>query len=103
MSTVETARLEWAEGHRRFLETAAEPGLGRPSHEECQIVIAELRRTVGSTYSLDELSEAYQGAEIWAQRSLAEHATSPTWPRRVTNVVDAAFHVYSRGALDFAP
>lgn len=103
MSIIESARRDWAEGHRRFLEAAAEPGVSAPSHQELQLILQELRRTVGSSFTMDELGEAYTGAEVWAQRALAERATSPNWPRRLTCVVDAAFHAFSRGAADYAP
>jgi hypothetical protein len=32
-----------------------------------------------------------------------ERAPGPGWPRTLSLVQDAAFHVYQRGAVDYAP
>ena len=103
MTIVESARRDWAEGHRRFLELAAEPAGAAAGQQELRIVLEELRRAVGTTFSLDQLSEVYLGAEAWAQSALAERATSPSWPRRLSAVVDAAFYHHSRSAVDYTP
>jgi hypothetical protein len=55
------------------------------------------------TFTLDELAAAYAGADRWVQETLAERDTAPGWPTRLTTVQDAAFHVYSRGAVDYRP
>lgn len=103
MTTVENARREWEDGYRRHLEAVEDPAVAAVAGQEVQLLLDELRRQVGSTYSLDELGDAYALAELWAQTALAERATSPMWPRRLADDLDAAFHLYSRGALDYAP
>jgi len=103
MTIVESARRDWADGHRRFLELAEEPAAAAASEQELRVVLDELRRRVGSTFGLDDLSEAYLGAERWAQRALAERATAATWPRRLSAVTDAAFYLHSRSAVDYTP
>ncbi|MGB2875162.1 MAG: hypothetical protein WBB76_06770 [Gaiellaceae bacterium] len=103
LPTLETTRHEWEEGHRR-LEAAARD---RPRYErllaELEIVLAELRRRIGQTFTLDELASAYEGADRWVQEVLAEREPAPGWPARSTTVQDAAFYVYSRGAVDYRP
>jgi hypothetical protein len=37
------------------------------------------------------------------QEELAEREPGAGWPARLTIVQDAAFHRYSRGALDYRP
>jgi hypothetical protein len=69
---------------------------------QLQAITTELRRRVGGTYTLRELVEAYAGAEHWARDVLSEQST-PGWPRTLTLVEGAAFHLYSRGAVDYAP
>jgi len=103
MTTVENVRREWDEGYRRHLEAAEDPMVAAASSQEVQLLLDELRRQVGSAYSLNELAEAYTVSELWAQTALAEGAASPTWPRRLADDVDTAFHLYSRGAYDYAP
>ena len=63
----------------------------------------ELRRRIGGTFTLTELGAAYVSAEAWARLVVAERAPSPGWPKTLTVVIDAAFHLYSRGALDYEP
>ena len=102
-STLETTRREWEEGNRR-LEAAASD---RPRYErllaELELVLDELRKRVGQTYTLGELATAYGDADRWVQEELAESESGPGWPARLTIVQDAAFHRYSRGAVDYRP
>ena len=61
----------------------------------------ELRRRVGQTYSLAELTEAYRDAERWAREAVEERAPSAGWPRDLALVLAAAFYAYQRGATDY--
>jgi hypothetical protein len=97
---VKLARSEWAEGSRRFDEAVK---ADRRLLDASDVVIDELRRRVGQTFTLEELAEAYNTAERWAYAAVADHAAFPGWPRRLTDVLDAAFHLYARGATDYAP
>ena len=92
---VESARREWAEGHRRLLDERL--------LAQVDVVAAELRRRVGGTFTLRELAEAYAGAERWSRAVVAEHAPAPGWPRTLSLVEAAAFHQYARGAQDYEP
>ena len=56
-------------------------------------VIDELRRRVGQTFTLEELAQAYDAAEHWARTAIADRAAFPGWPRSLTDVLDAAFHL----------
>ena len=103
MSIVESARSDWNDGYRRFLEVAAEPATADLRHRELEVVTDELRRRIGGTFTLDELGGAYVSAEAWASLAIAERAPSPGWPKTLTVVIDAAFHLYSRAALDYEP
>jgi hypothetical protein len=97
---VKLARSEWAEGSRRFDEAVK---ADRRLLDASDVVIDELRRRVGQTFTLEELAEAYNTAERWAYAAVADHAAFPGWPRRLTDVLDAAFHLYALGATDYAP
>jgi hypothetical protein len=97
---VRLARSQWAEGSRRFDEAVrADSRLLDAS----DAVSDELRRRVGQTFTLEELAAAYDTAEQWAYAAVADHAAFPGWPRRLVDVLDAAFHFYARGATDYAP
>jgi hypothetical protein len=103
MSMVESARRDWHEGYRRFLEAAAEPAAANARHKELEVVTDELRRRVGGTFTIAELGEAYRGAEAWSRNAVEERAYTPGWPRTLAITIDAAFHLYSRGAIDYSP
>ena len=38
-----------------------------------------------------------------AKHAVSERAPTPGWPRTLAIVQDAAFHLYQRGAVDYAP
>jgi|SRR5687768_9756712 hypothetical protein len=97
---VELARSQWEEGSRRFDEAVK---LDRRLLDAVDAVLDDLRRRVGQTFTLEELAAAYDAAEHWAHAAVADRAAFPGWPRRLTDVLDAAFHLYARGATDYAP
>ena len=101
-SAVETARQEWQEGHRRFREELRDPRRGQWLLAQLEHITAELRKRIGTTFTLAELTDAYAGMEDWAREALAESG-APGWPRDVTLVSDEAFHLYARGATDYRP
>jgi hypothetical protein len=101
-STLEATRREWEEGNRRLEAAASDRQLYERLLAEVDVVVDQLRRRVGQTFTLDELAAAYTAADRWVQEALDEEA-SAGWPARSATVQDAAFHVYSRGAIDYRP
>ena len=103
MSAVEVARQEWQEESRR-LEAAREDGRRyRQLLDLLELVLDELRKRMGQTYTLAELVAAYAESERWAREVLEERATASGWPRDLTVVLGAAFDAYQRGAIDYEP
>jgi len=103
VSRVEVARQEWEEGSRR-LETLREDRRRYGQLLELlELVLDELRRRIGQTYTLGELVAAYGESERWAREALEARAATPGWPRDLTLVVAAAFDAYQRGAIDYEP
>lgn len=100
---VESARREWQDGHRRLLEVARDGAARERLLEQVDAVAAELRRRVGGTFSTRELAAAYADAERWTRAVVAERAAAPGWPRTLSLVEAAAFHLYARGAQDYEP
>jgi hypothetical protein len=98
------ARRQWEEGTQRFEEESQRDPRGQELLlHALEEVLGELRKRVGQTFSFDELADAYAGAEQWVREAMEERAPFPGWPRSVTMVQDAAFHLYSRGATDYTP
>jgi hypothetical protein len=102
-TAVEIARQQWAEGYRR-LEAEREHAVryGR-LHAQLDAVTEQLRRRLGSVFTLEELACEYQRAEAWAQEAIAELPPVEQWPPGLTTATDAAFHLYARGARDYEP
>jgi hypothetical protein len=100
---VAIARSEWEDGYVRLLEEARDPLRAEALHAQVGAVTAELRRRVGATFTLRELAAAYSGSERWAREAVSDAAPSSGWPRTLSLVEAAAFHLYARGAVDYTP
>src|SRR5262249_19460437 len=103
LSSLEATRREWEDGYRRLEAAAPEPCRYALLLDEVELVLDGLRRHVGQTFTLDELAGAYAEADRWIQELLDEREAAAGRPARMTIVQDAAFHLYSRGAVDYRP
>ena len=104
MSTaLELARQEWAEGHRRIECERANAARYRQLHTQVDAVVEQLRRRLGTVFTLNELFAEYRRAESWAGNALADLPPSALWLSGMTAATDAAFHFYARGAQDYRP
>lgn len=100
---VDSARRDWADGWRRLQEESREPAAADLLRQQLEVVTDELRKRVGGTFTLAELAGAYADADRWARAAVADEAPAPGWPRLLSVVQDAAFHLYARGAVDYEP
>jgi len=100
---VESARGDWEDGYRRLVAATNDPAGGDRLHTQVDAIVAELRKRVGTTFTLAELVDAYAGSDAWLRETVDERAPVPDWPRTVTVAGDAAFHLYARGAVDYEP
>lgn len=98
----DSARRDWEQGYRALL-AAPEGSASDRLHDQVDVVTGELRKRVGSTFTLAELARVYAGSERWLREVIAENGATPGWPRTATLAGDAAFHLYARGAQDYAP
>jgi hypothetical protein len=103
MTTAASARHDWEQGHRAFLADATEPAVSERLHAQLDVVTDEIRRRVGGTFTLGELVELYGGSDRWAREALRERVPRSGWELTLSDVLDAAFHLYSRGAQDYVP
>jgi hypothetical protein len=102
-AAVESARREWADGHRRLLDEARERVARERLYAQVDAVVDELRRRVGAVFTLAELAREYGRAEEWSRQVVEERAPAPGWPRTLSFVEATAFHLYARGAVDYEP
>jgi hypothetical protein len=94
--SVENALFQWEEGERRVRDA---PDADRARLERARgAVLDELRRRLGSSFTVAELASAYGNGVDWA----ADLAGAQGVGGDAAWVVDAAFSRYAREAVDFA-
>jgi hypothetical protein len=93
---VENALYEWQEGERRLggASEAARADLDRA----VEVIHEELRRRLGSSFTLDELADYYSAGTDWANELAARQAAGSD----AAAVVDAAFFRYARESSNYA-
>ena len=99
---IASTRLEWADAYRSVTEAARDPSRSETLGRQLDVVTSELRKRVGGTFTLRELATEYVHSDAWVREAVAQTA-APGWPRTLSIVEGAAFHLYSRGAVDYAP
>lgn len=102
-AALESARRQWEQGYRRLEAEAVDPRRHDRQLQALDALGAELRKRVGQSFTLEQLARAYERAEAWSRDAIAEGAPYPGWDRDASLLEDAAFHLYSRGAQDWAP
>jgi hypothetical protein len=100
---VDVARRQWEDGNRRFEDESQDRARQELLLLALETVTDELRKRVGQTFTLLDLAREYAHADDWVRQVVSENARFPGWVRYLTTVQDAAFHLYARGATDYAP
>lgn len=93
---LENALFQWEDGERRLREA---PELERADLDRAAaIVLDDLRRRLGSSFSIRELAGFYGEGVDWAWELAQQESAGGD----AASVVDAAFHRYAREASDYA-
>ncbi len=100
---LDVVRSEWEDGYRRFQDASRDPLAADRLSLQLEVVTDELRKRVGQTFTLEDLAARYSEADDWVRDAVSERAPTPGWPRTLSTVQDAAFHLYQRGAVDYTP
>ena len=100
---VELARQQWEDGRRRVEQSPPGSAESRRLAGEIELVVAQLRRRIGQTFTLAQLAEAYDNAGEWARDVLYDARPEGAPPPDAATVTDAAFQLYARGAIDYSP
>jgi hypothetical protein len=100
--SVESAVLQWEEGYRRLETARSNQSLHHALGRAVLAVEDELRKRLGSTFSIKELAKLYREDSDWGLEltMLTLPGQSELWDS--ATVVDAAFYLYMREAADFA-
>ncbi|MGH3002332.1 MAG: hypothetical protein ACRDM1_06680 [Gaiellaceae bacterium] len=100
---VSLARQQWQDGNRRVEERRDMPSRYALLASRVDVLVGGLRQRVGQTYTLAELADAYDGADEWARTVLSSDDPDAPPVAEPGTIADAAFHLYARGASDYAP
>jgi hypothetical protein len=100
VSGYEVAIQQWQTGERLLAnsEPAKRIAMDRVRDE----LVAELRRRLGSTFTVEELVELYDRGTSWCLDVAVAIAPNAPWAWDERIVADAAFARYVRDAADFA-
>jgi hypothetical protein len=100
---VELARHQWEDGHRRIEALRSDRRRYGALLAQVDVVLAELRKRVGQTFTLDELADTYAGSDDWARDAIDRADPDAPPPAELPAVTGAAFQQYARGATDYRP
>jgi hypothetical protein len=100
---VELARQQWQDGNRRVERARGDGPRYIRLTGQVDVVVAALRKRVGQVFTIQELAEAYDGADEWVLELLDEAEPEAPPAAEAGTVADAAFHLYARGAVDYRP
>jgi hypothetical protein len=96
----ETAVFEWRAGERRVEEALPDERLAMERVVEA--IVAELRRRIGITFTVDELACLYDQGTDWCLDVAQRVAPEAPWAWDAATVADAAFRRFLREATDYA-
>jgi hypothetical protein len=102
-SDVESARRDWEDAYRRLEEASRDPARADGLRLQMRALTEELRKRVGSTFTLGELAAEYRRADSWTYDVVAADELGPQWLATLAIVEGAAFRLYARGAVDYEP
>jgi hypothetical protein len=102
IAEVENAVFQWEDGYRRLEATRSEPAVYRRLGRAVVAVEDELRKRLGSRFSVAELASLYRQAADWSLDLALAAAPVEGQPVDPGVAADAAFYLYMREASDFA-
>lgn len=91
---------QWREGARRLEGAPREQR--RILDRVTERIYSELRRRLGSAFSIDELVDLYEDGTEWALQLAMRAAPEDPWAWEPRTVVDGTFARYVREASDYA-
>lgn len=100
---VDLARHQWQDGIRRVESTRPDRDRYAERMSRVDVLVNGLRQRVGQVFTLNELADAYDGADDWARAVLDDADPEAPPVSEAGTVADAAFHLYARGATDYRP
>ena len=99
---LQNAVYEWEEGHRRLQTARSDPARHRMLGRAVLAVEDELRKRLGSRFTISELARLYrESGDLLCDVAMAAVPPGETLGD-LSAACDAAFYLYMREAADFA-
>jgi hypothetical protein len=98
---VENAIFQWEEGFRALEAARSSSAADRAFRRAILAVQDQLRKRLGSTFTIAELAALYREGTDWTL-DLTMPSSEEDQPIAGSAAVDAAFYLYMREASDFA-
>lgn len=99
---LENALYQWEEGHRRLQELIEQTGGRGRAIGAVDAIREELKRRIGPTFTAAELADLYGQGTDWCLEVAGRVAPEQAYDWDPQLITDAAFHIYLRGATDYA-
>jgi hypothetical protein len=99
---IDNAILQWEEGYRTIDAARSRGPEFRALGRAVVLVQDELRKRLGSSFTVAELASLYRASTDWALDLAMRVSVDEKPPIDSSAVVDAAFYLYMREASDFA-
>ena len=100
--SLESALFQWEDGYRKLESARSNPGRYSTLGRAVRAIQDELRKRLGSTFSVEELAAVYNSGTDWGLEVAIEAVPSDEAGWDSATVVDAAFYLYMREAANFA-
>jgi hypothetical protein len=100
VTSFDLAFQQWQSGDQRLQQVEGAKAIA--VDRVCEVLLAELRRRLGSTFTTDELVAFYDRGTSWCLDLAVATAPGAPWAWDERLVADATFYRYVREAQDFA-
>lgn len=99
---LDNALFQWEEGYARLRELSSQPRTAGLLNRATEAILDELRRRIGPTFSANQLAELYGHGTDWCLEAARVAMPIDAVDLDPQAIVDGAFHIYLRGATDYA-
>jgi hypothetical protein len=99
---LDNAIYQWEEGYARLRELSGHPRMAGRLNRAVEAIRDELRRRIGPTFSSAELADLYGRGTDWCLEAARNAMPMDAVDLDPQAIVDGAFHLYLRGATDYA-
>ncbi len=99
---LDNAIYQWEEGYARLRELSSQPRMAGRLNRAVEAIRDELRRRIGPTFSSAQLADLYGQGTDWCLAAARDAMPMDAVDLDPQAIVDGAFHLYLRGATDYA-